>query len=166
MDYNGLLIFSYYYEQVGFLYYSVVEDCLTGFTLQSKGWNSVYVSSSKPQFLGSGVTNLNDLLIQGTRWSTGLVEIGISKFCPFIYGPSKMSFLEKMCYGYLSFLPLYCLPVWCLATIPQLYLLNGISLYPEVLSKIPIMLEDSYKCGKICTTHINGGSLGGMWYHV
>ncbi|EXB55545.1 Cellulose synthase-like protein G2 [Morus notabilis] len=119
-------------EEVGFLYYSVVEDCLTGFTLQSKGWNSVYLSSSKPQFLGSGVTNLNDLLIQGTRWSTGLVEIGISKFCPFIYGPSKMSFLEKMCYGYLSFLPLYCLPVWCLATIPQLYLLNGISLYPEV----------------------------------
>ncbi|EXB55544.1 Cellulose synthase-like protein G2 [Morus notabilis] len=119
-------------EEVGFLYYSVAEDYLTGFTLQCKGWTSVYLSSAKPQFLGSGVTNLNDLLTQGTRWSSGLVEVGISKFCPFFYGPSKMSFLEKMCYGYLSFFPLYCLPLWCFATIPQLYLLKGIPLYPEV----------------------------------
>ncbi|GMN53482.1 hypothetical protein TIFTF001_022617 [Ficus carica] len=119
-------------EEVGFLHYSVVEDFLTGFVLQSKGWKSVYVNLSKPQFLGSGVTNLNDLLTQGTRWSTGLVEVGISKFCPFFYGPSKMSFLEKMCYANLSIFPLYCLPLWCFATIPQLCLLKGIPLYPEV----------------------------------
>ncbi|XP_062076764.1 cellulose synthase-like protein G2 [Humulus lupulus] len=119
-------------QDVGFLYYSVAEDYLTGFTLQSKAWTSVYLSSSTPQFLGSGVTNLNDLLSQGIRWSSGLVEVGISKFCPFVYGPSKMSFLEKMSYGYLSFFPLYFLPLWCFATVPQLCLLSGIPMYPEV----------------------------------
>ncbi|XP_062076732.1 cellulose synthase-like protein G2 isoform X2 [Humulus lupulus] len=119
-------------QDVGFLYYSVAEDYLTGFTLQSKAWTSVYLSSSTPQFLGSGVTNLNDLLTQGIRWSSGLVEVGISKFCPFVYGPSKMSFLEKMSYGYLSFFPVYFLPLWCFATVPQLCLLSGIPMYPEV----------------------------------
>lgn len=126
-------------EEVGFLHYSVAEDYLTGFTLQSKGWTSVYLSSSKPQFLGSGVTNLNDLLTQGTRWSSGLVEVGISKFCPFVYGPSKMSFLERMCYGNLSFFPLRFLPLWCFATVPQLCLLTGIPLYPEVSNSFSII---------------------------
>ena len=140
LSFHGLeiMICSPCYEnQVGFLHYSVAEDFLTGFALQSKGWKSVYVSSSKPQFLGSGVTNLNDLLTQGTRWSTGLVEVGISKFCPLAYGPSKMCFLEKMCYGNFTFFPFYCIPLWCFATIPQLCLLKGIPLYPGVKPKIP-----------------------------
>ncbi|KAL5542170.1 hypothetical protein UlMin_009880 [Ulmus minor] len=121
-------------QEVGFLHYSVAEDYLTGFILHCKGWTSVYHRSSIPQFLGSAVTNLNDLLTQVTRSSSGLLEVGISKFCPFIYGPSKMNFLLRMCYGNLSFFSLYFLPLWCLATIPQLCLVKGISLYPEVTS--------------------------------
>lgn len=121
-------------NQVGFLYYAVAEDYLTGFTLQCKGWTSVFHTTSRPQFLGTATTNLNDLLTQGTRWSSGLMDVGLSKFCPFIYGPYKMSFLGKMCYAELSFFPLYCLPLWCFATVPQLCLLNGTSIYPEVTS--------------------------------
>ena len=128
-----MVVCSHLFEnQVGFLHYSVAEDYLTGFVLQCKGWKSVYLSTPKPQFLGSGVTSLNDLLTQGTRWSSGLVEVGISKFSPFAYGPSKMSLAERMCYANLSFFPLYFLPIWCFATVPQLCLLNGTPLYPEV----------------------------------
>lgn len=120
-------------EEVGFMYHAVVEDFFTGFTLHCKGWSSVYCSPPKPQFLGSATTNLNDVLVQDKRWSTGLVEVGISKFCPIIHGPLHgMSILASMCYGYLALYPFYCLPVWCLSTIPQLCLLNGIHLYPEV----------------------------------
>lgn len=76
---------------------------------------------------------LNDLLIQGTRWGSGPTDVGLSRFCPLLYGPSRMSLPQSLCYGELSFFPLlYCLPLWCLATLPQLCLLNGISLYPEV----------------------------------
>lgn len=39
------------------------------------------------------------------------------------YGPLKMSFLERTCYAFLS------LPSQCFATIPQLCLVNDISLY-------------------------------------
>ncbi|CBI23575.3 unnamed protein product, partial [Vitis vinifera] len=119
-------------EQVGVLYHSVSEDVVTGYTLHCKGWTSVFCVPSRPQFVGSSVTNLNDLLVQGTRWSSGLVDVGISKFCPFIYGPLKTSFLENICYSELSFFPFYFLPVWCFGTIPQLCLFHGVPLYPEV----------------------------------
>lgn len=119
-------------EEVGVLYHSVSEDVVTGYTLHCKGWTSVFCVPSRPQFVGSSVTNLNDLLVQGTRWSSGLVDVGISKFCPFIYGPLKTSFLENICYSELSFFPFYFLPVWCFGTIPQLCLFHGVPLYPEV----------------------------------
>ncbi|KAJ4722626.1 Cellulose synthase [Melia azedarach] len=122
-------------EEVGLLYQSVSEDFFTGFILHCKGWTSTYLTPSRPQFLGTSTTNLNDLLIQGTRWGCGLLDVGISRFCPLLYGPSRMSFFQSMAYGELSFFPLfYCLPLWCFATVPQLCLLNGIPLYPEVSS--------------------------------
>ncbi|KAJ6719451.1 CELLULOSE SYNTHASE A CATALYTIC SUBUNIT 7 [UDP-FORMING]-LIKE [Salix purpurea] len=121
-------------EQMGFLYHSVVEDYFTGFILHCKGKTSVFCNPSKPAFLGSSTTNLNDLLVQGTRWNFGLFEVTLSKFCPFIYGLSRMPLLQTMCYGYLALQPLYFLPLWCLATLPQLCLLNGIPIYPQVSS--------------------------------
>ncbi|KAL6292186.1 hypothetical protein ACE6H2_000328 [Prunus campanulata] len=119
---------------VGFMYGSVVEDYFTGFRLHCKGWISVYCNPPRPQFLGSGTTNLDDFLVQGTRWSSGLVDVAISKFCPLIYGPLKTyTFVQSMCYAELALFPIfYFLPLWCFATIPQLCLLNGIPLYPEV----------------------------------
>ncbi|BFG14071.1 hypothetical protein CerSpe_003450 [Prunus speciosa] len=68
------------------------------------------------------------------RWTSGLVDVAISKFCPLIYGPLKTyTFVQSMCYAELALFPIfYFLPLWCFATIPQLCLLNGIPLYPEV----------------------------------
>ncbi|MED6157240.1 hypothetical protein PIB30_021584 [Stylosanthes scabra] len=119
-------------QEVGFLYDSVVEDYLTGFILHCNGWTSVFCEPSRPQFLGSATTNLNDVLIQGTRWYSGLFENGVNKYCPLIYGPSMMPILQRLCNAELVYFPLYCLPLWCFATIPQLCLLNGIPLYPKV----------------------------------
>lgn len=125
--------------QVGFTYNSVVEDFSTSLKLHCGGWKSVYLNPSRPQFLGTSPTNLNDVLIQNRRWNTGLLGIGISRFCPLIYGPSRMSFLQSVCYAQFAFLPLYCLPVCCFGIIPQLCLLGGISLYPEVNSVIYVV---------------------------
>lgn len=119
-------------QEVGFLYDSVVEDYLTGFILHYNGWTSVFCEPSRPQFLGTAATNLNDVLIQGSRWSSGLFENGISKYCPLIDGPFRMSLLQSMCFAELTYYPLYCLPLWCFATIPQLALIDGTTLYPKV----------------------------------
>ncbi|XP_031255717.1 cellulose synthase-like protein G1 [Pistacia vera] len=120
-------------EEVGFMYHSLVEDYFTGFkSLHCKGWKSVYLNPSRPQLLGTSTTNLNDLLTQGTRWGAGLAEVLISKFSPLIYGPPRMSLLASMGYAELASFPIYFFPLWCFATIPQLCLVNGIPLFPEV----------------------------------
>ncbi|ONI26600.1 hypothetical protein PRUPE_1G033700 [Prunus persica] len=121
-------------EEVGFMYGSVAEDYVTGFRLHCKGWISVYCNPPRPQFLGRGITNLDDFFVHVTRWTSGMVDVLFSKFCPLIYGPFKTStFLHSMCYAEMALIPIvHFLPLWCLATIPQLCLLNGIPLYPEV----------------------------------
>ncbi|KAL4288463.1 hypothetical protein AHAS_Ahas19G0288700 [Arachis hypogaea] len=71
-DEETLLLASCNYEtntkwgqEIGFLYGIVCEDIHTGFML-----------NSKPQFLRNSTTKLNELLIQGTRWGSGLLDIG------------------------------------------------------------------------------------------
>ncbi|KAK7343998.1 hypothetical protein VNO77_13180 [Canavalia gladiata] len=118
--------------EVGFLYGTVCEDVHTGFMLNCNGWNSVLCDPPNPQFLGNSTTNLNDLLVQGIRWYSGLLDIGLSRFCPLIYGPLRMSLPQTLCYAQLTYFPLYCLPLWCFAIVPQLCLLDGIPLYPKV----------------------------------
>ncbi|KAF8014561.1 hypothetical protein BT93_H0396 [Corymbia citriodora subsp. variegata] len=121
-------------QEVGFMYYSVVEDYFTSFTLHCKGWTSVFYNPPKPQFLGTTTANLNDMLIQGTRWFSGLSQVGISRFCPLIYGSLRMPILQSMCYAEPALFPFYCLPICCFATVPQICLVNGISIFPEVSS--------------------------------
>ncbi|KAL2469763.1 Cellulose synthase-like protein G1 [Abeliophyllum distichum] len=117
---------------VGFRYFSVVEDYFTGFHLHCDGWISVYLDPARPCFLGAGTTNLNEIFVQQTRWMVGLVEVAVSRFSPLIYGPLRMSTLQSMCYAELAYDSFFFLPLYCLAIIPQLCLLHGIPLYPEV----------------------------------
>ncbi|KAL8263569.1 hypothetical protein R6Q59_021699 [Mikania micrantha] len=60
------------------------------------------------------------------------MEVALSRFSPLIYGPSRMPILQSFCYAWLAFFPAAFIPLWILATIPMLSLLNGISLYPKV----------------------------------
>ncbi|XAR49015.1 Cellulose synthase (UDP-forming) [Bertholletia excelsa] len=123
-------------KKAGFLYFSVAEDFFTGIvSLPGKGWISVYFYPARPAYLGTGTTTLNDVLVQGTRWGCGLVEVGLCRFSPLVYGLRNMSILQALSYAELALFPFYFLPVFCFGTIPQFCLLNGISLYPEVSSR-------------------------------
>ncbi|KAL0414373.1 UNVERIFIED_CONTAM: Cellulose synthase-like protein G2 [Sesamum radiatum] len=123
---------SLHHLYVGYRYFSVVEDCITSLTLHCKGWISVFLNPSRPCFLGASPTNLNDMLVQQTRWSFGLMQIGLSRFNPLIYGPLRMSILYSMCYAYIILESLYTVPFYGLAIIPPICLLYGIPLYPKV----------------------------------
>lgn len=74
----------------------MVEDFFTGMKLHSKGWTSAYLDPLiRSQFLGNGVTNLNDLLVQGTRWSSGLIDVALNQMTYKML--SKMSSLPRSC---------------------------------------------------------------------
>ncbi|XVF62937.1 hypothetical protein PTKIN_Ptkin09bG0049000 [Pterospermum kingtungense] len=123
--------------KVGFMYFCVIEDYFTGYTLHCKGWKSVYLYPPRAQFMGTSTTNFNDISIQWTRWASGLVHVAMSRFCPLIYGPRRMSLLQSMGYAQVAFLPLLSsLSLWGFALIPQLCLFNGIPLFPEVSDPI------------------------------
>ncbi|KAI3469715.1 hypothetical protein Pfo_026378 [Paulownia fortunei] len=128
--------------QVGFRYFAVVEDYFTGFNLHCEGWISVYIEPSRPSFLGASPISLSELLVQHMRWNVGLNQVALSRFSPLLYGPLRMPTSQSMCYAEFAYSPLYFLSLYVLAVIPQLCLLRGIPLYPEVSS--PFFLVFSF----------------------
>ncbi|KAF9608101.1 hypothetical protein IFM89_006028 [Coptis chinensis] len=152
--------------KIGFRYHSLVEDVLTGMLLHTKGWTSVYYDPPQPAFLGTGTTNLNDTLVQNTRWNSGLLQVSVSKFCPLTYQPSKMSILQTLAYSCLAFQALTSFSVLCLSIVPQLCLLKGITLYPKVSDPwfaIFAIVYMSYTIQHFVEVLCTGGSFKLFW---
>lgn len=133
------------YIQVGFRYYTVVEDVFTGLNLHCEGWISVYYGPSRPCFLGASPISLAEVLVQHTRWGLGLNQISFSKFSPLLYGSRRMSILQSMCYADVTFYPLYFIPLYILVLVPQFCLLRGIHLYPQVRAAKLLLLRSHSK---------------------
>lgn len=118
--------------QMGLVYGCPVEDIVTGLTIQCRGWKSVYYNPDNKAFLGVAPPTLDIALVQFTRWSDGMFQIFLSKYCPFIYGHNKMKLGAQMGYSvYLLWAP-FSLPNLYYAIALPLSLLHGIPLFPEV----------------------------------
>ncbi|CAA2986860.1 cellulose synthase E1 [Olea europaea subsp. europaea] len=121
-------------NEMGLKYGCPVEDVITGLSIQCRGWKSIYFNPERKGFLGVSATTLDQTLVQHKRWSEGDLQIFLSKYSPVWYGLGRIHFGLIM--GYFN----YCL--WspnCFATlyysiVPSLYLLKGISLFPQVSS--------------------------------
>lgn len=122
-------------KQMGLVYGCPVEDIVTGLTIQCRGWKSVYYNPrNAPAFLGMAPITLEAALVQHKRWSEGMFQIFISKYCPFIYGHRKIKFAAQMGYCcYLLWAPVS-IPVLYYVIVPPLCLLHNISLFPKVTS--------------------------------
>ncbi|KAK6265693.1 hypothetical protein QUC31_016530 [Theobroma cacao] len=121
-------------EEASFSYESLLESTFTGYLLHCRGWTSVYLCPTRPCFLGCTTIDMKDALVQLVKWSSGLLQIGLSRFSPLSYGVSRMSILQSMCYGYFTFQPLFAIALLIYGIVPQLCFLKGIPLYPKVLS--------------------------------
>uniref|UniRef100_A0A7N2LYQ1 Cellulose synthase-like protein G2 n=1 Tax=Quercus lobata TaxID=97700 RepID=A0A7N2LYQ1_QUELO len=117
---------------IGFSYDCLLESTFTGYLLHCKGWISVYLYPKRPCFLGCTTIDMKDGMVQLMKWSSNLVQVGLSKFSPLTYGVSKMSVLQSMCYGYFTFSSFLSVALLLYGTVPQVCLLNGIPLYPKV----------------------------------
>ncbi|OMP04213.1 Cellulose synthase [Corchorus olitorius] len=122
-------------KEMGLIYGCPVEDIVTGLTIQCRGWKSVYHNPDNIAFVGVAPPTLDIALVQFTRWSDGMFQIFLSKYCPFIYGHNKIKLGGQM--GYSVYL------LWAPSSLPHLFyaialplsLLHGIPLFPEVSSR-------------------------------
>ncbi|CAL9050920.1 unnamed protein product [Musa banksii] len=121
-------------KDIGIKYGCLVEDVVTGLSIQMNGWRSIYYNPSRKGFLGISPTTLSQLLVQHKRWSEGLFQTFLSKYCPFLYGYGKIELRLQMSYAtYMLWAPMS-LPTLYYVIIPSLCLLKGIPLYPRISS--------------------------------
>ncbi|XP_022975402.1 cellulose synthase-like protein E6 [Cucurbita maxima] len=153
-------------KEMGLVYGCPVEDIVTGLTIQCRGWRSVYYNPKKRAFLGVAPISLDVSLVQFKRWSEGMFQIFLSKYCPFIYGHGKIKFGAQMGYCvYLLWAPLS-LPALYYTTVPAICLLRGIPLFPEVTSlwAIPFAYVFVTKtCWSIVESITCGSTLKAWW---
>ncbi|KAL7225269.1 hypothetical protein ACSBR1_020617 [Camellia fascicularis] len=121
-------------NQEGYACDSLLESTFTGYLLHCKGWRSVYLYPKRPCFLGYTTIDMKDAMFQIMKWCSGLFQVAFLRFSPLAYGMSRMSILQSMCYGSITFAPLHSISFLIYGTIPQLCFFNGIPLYPKVNS--------------------------------
>lgn len=130
--FSWFILFIHVDLQMGLKYDCAVEDIITGFSIQCRGWKSIYCRPERNGFLGVAPTTLLQSLIQHKRWSEGQLQIFLSKHNPFVYGHRKIPLSLQFSYSRYSMWALNCLATLYYLTVPTLCLLGSISLFPEV----------------------------------
>ena len=115
--------------QLGLLYGCLVEDVITGLSIQCKGWKSVYYNPTRKAFIGLAPTTLLEALVQHKRWTEGHFQV-FPYAAWHAYG--KISIGLQMGYCYYNLWAPNCLATIYYSVIPSLYLLKGTSLFPPV----------------------------------
>ncbi|KAK4343989.1 hypothetical protein RND71_037083 [Anisodus tanguticus] len=118
--------------KTGIRYGTLVEDIYTGYMMHCEGWDSIFCNTERPAFLGEVPINLNDVLSQVKRWSFGHLEVLFCKYSPLTFGTKALGILRANCYIHYVLWPIWCIPVTLYACVPQLSLLNNISIFPKV----------------------------------
>ncbi|XP_054818246.1 cellulose synthase-like protein E1 [Prosopis cineraria] len=121
-------------SEMGVLYGCAVEDVITGLSIHSKGWKSVYCNPERKAFLGAPVTTLEQVLVQQKRWAEGEFQILVSKYSPPWHAYGKLSLGHQMVYSHYCFWSTNTLPILCYCVVPSLCLLKGVPLFPEISS--------------------------------
>ncbi|KAI3841402.1 hypothetical protein MKX03_000029 [Papaver bracteatum] len=121
-------------NEMGLKYGCPAEDVITGLAIQCRGWNSIYFNPERKCFLGVAPVTLDQALIQYKRWSEGLFQIFLSKYCPFTYGYGNIKLGLQMGYCTYCLWPPNSFPTIFYLSVPSLCFLNGIPLFPKMYS--------------------------------
>nr|APR63590.1 cellulose synthase-like protein E1 [Populus tomentosa] len=121
-------------DEMGLKYGCPVEDVITGLSIQCKGWKSAYFNPERKAFLGLAPTTLPQVLVQHKRWSEGDFQILLSKYSPAWFAHGRISLGLQLGYCCYCFWAPNCLATLYYSIVPSLFLLKGISLFPQVSS--------------------------------
>ncbi|XVF51284.1 hypothetical protein PTKIN_Ptkin04bG0172500 [Pterospermum kingtungense] len=119
-------------SKIGFRYGSLVEDYYTGFRLHCEGWRSIFCHPERAAFLGDVPFNVLDVLGQNKRWNIGLLEVVCSRYNTITFGVKGMGLFMGLGYSFYAFSPTWSIPITIYSFLPQLALLNGVSIFPKV----------------------------------
>ncbi|XP_062074607.1 cellulose synthase-like protein G3 isoform X1 [Humulus lupulus] len=125
--------------KVGVRYGSLVEDFFTSYHLQCEGWKGIFCNPKRAAFYGDSPITLIDVLTQHKRWAIGLLEVLFSKYCPIIFGTRFMGLIMGFAYSHNSLWPIWSIPGVIYAFLPQLALINGVSVFPKVSEPLFIL---------------------------
>lgn len=153
-------------KEIGLQYGCPVEDVITGLSIQCRGWKSAYLNPTRKAFLGLAAITLPQTLVQHKRWSEGDFQILLSRFSPAWYAKGKISLGMQLGYSCYCLWAINSLPVLFYAIVPSLYLLKGISLFPEVSSSwfVPFTyLVFSSFASSLVEFIFSGGTIRGWW---
>ncbi|KAK7278919.1 hypothetical protein RJT34_23958 [Clitoria ternatea] len=153
-------------KEMGSRYGCLVEDVITGLSIQLQGWKSVYYNPQRKGFFGIAPITLLQILVQQKRWAVGDFQILLSKYNPLWYGHGKISLGLQMGYSHYNFWATTCLPILYYSIIPSLYLLKAIPLFPKMCSPwfIPfayVILGES--ASNLIEVLMVGGRIQGWW---
>ncbi|GMN62348.1 hypothetical protein TIFTF001_031429 [Ficus carica] len=153
-------------NEIGLKYGCPVEDVVTGLSIQSQGWKSVYFNPARKAFLGVAPNTLPQTLVQHKRWSEGDFQILLSKYSPAWYAYKKISLGLQLGYCTYCLWAPNCLAILYYLIVPSLYLLKGIPLFPQISSPwlVPfayvIIAKYTYSLAEFLWS---GGSVLGWW---
>ncbi|CAN0840907.1 Cellulose synthase-like protein G2 [Linum grandiflorum] len=118
-------------RKIGFRYGTLVEDMYTGLQLHTEGWKSIWCYPETPFFLGDSPISFSDMLIQQSRWHIGLLDIFLSQHSPFSSSIKKLGLFMALGYSHYFLWIVWVLPITIYAFLPQLALLNAVSIFPK-----------------------------------
>ncbi|KAK8324007.1 hypothetical protein V6Z11_A12G274800 [Gossypium hirsutum] len=119
-------------SKIGLRYGSLVEDYYTGYRMKCEGWRSIFCYPETAAFLGDVPFNLLDVLSQNKRWAIGLLEVAFSRYSTITFGVKSMGLFMGLGYSNYAFWAILTIPITTYCLLPQLALLNELSIFPKV----------------------------------
>eukprot|EP01018_Ginkgo_biloba_P004052 Gb_05001 [translate_table: standard] len=119
-------------QEVGWMYGSSTEDIMTGFKLHTRGWRTIFYSPDRPAFVGTAPTVYSEILQQRKRWSTGMLEIFMSRNCPLFTGYGGLMPLQRAAYVNYCASSLYSIPLVIYGMLPTFSFITGKPFIPKV----------------------------------
>ncbi|CAI9093446.1 OLC1v1028948C1 [Oldenlandia corymbosa var. corymbosa] len=152
--------------KIGFKYGTLVEDFYSGYRLQCEGWHSMFYHPKRPAFLGDVPITLIDVITQHKRWFVGFLDVAFSKYSPLTFGVRSMGFLQSSIYVHYSLWAIWSIPIVAYAFIPQLALLNNISIFPKASDGWFLLYSFLFlgAYGQQCIEFIQGHSTTQRWW--
>ncbi|XP_057457596.1 cellulose synthase-like protein H1 isoform X2 [Lotus japonicus] len=152
-------------EKVGWMYGSTSEDVLTGLKIHARGWRSEGCGPNPMAYMGCSPRDVICHMAQQKRWSSGLVDICLSKHCPIfstLFG--KLQFRECLAYLWITTWALRSVPEICYAALPAYCIITNSSFLPKEPNLwIPITLLVIYKTTTLLESLKTGLSIRTWW---